>query len=201
MEDDVSLLSLVNWSWLHLLIPIAAVLSVVELRRSARNDEYLRRRGAVEFVADQHAAFVALHVVWLVAMVAEIILLSRQVVRFWPELLGLLFLAEATRTWSIAALGRHFSLRVLVIPRSLPNDTGPYRWIRHPYYLATGIELAALPLMLGAVVTGIAVTVINGVMIRKRIAAEERAFAEIGGRRQTREEQTTTKAPQRRTHQ
>ncbi|MBA3410944.1 MAG: hypothetical protein H0U15_08940, partial [Geodermatophilaceae bacterium] len=54
---------------------------------------------------------------------------------------------------------------------------GPYRWLRHPNYLAVVIEGVALPLVHTAWTTALAFTVLNAVLLlRFRIPAEERAL-------------------------
>ena len=55
---------------------------------------------------------------------------------------------------------------------------GPYRWLRHPNYLAVAIEGLALPLIHTAWITAAAFTVANAVLLLGfRIPAEERALA------------------------
>ena len=44
--------------------------------------------------------------------------------------------ATALRWWVIATLGERWSTRVLVLPGAPPVRGGPYRWLRHPNYLA-----------------------------------------------------------------
>ena len=55
-------------------------------------------------------------------------------------------------------------------------EGGPYRWLPHPNYLAVAVEGAALPLVHGAWITAVAFTVLNAVLMRARITAENRAL-------------------------
>jgi methyltransferase len=50
---------------------------------------------------------------------------------------------------------------------------GPYRWIRHPNYVAVFVELAALPLIHGAWLTAAAGTALHVLVLRRRLALEE----------------------------
>jgi methyltransferase len=60
-----------------------------------------------------------------------------------------------------------------------PVVGGPYRWIRHPNYLAVCTEIAALPLVHTAWLTAVVFSVLNAALLRVRIGAEERALASV----------------------
>ena len=65
-------------------------------------------------------------------------------------------LANLLRFWVIATLGVHWNVRVV---RSMPLGVvtaGPYRFVRHPNYVAVFVELLALPLVHGACLTAVA---------------------------------------------
>lgn len=77
------------------------------------------------------------------------------------------------RLWAIATLGQQWNVRALV-PRDLHViDAGPYRFIRHPNYLALMLEFAGLPLIGGAYVCAVALSGLNGLLLAARIADEE----------------------------
>jgi methyltransferase len=95
--------------------------------------------------------------------------------------LGLAGLATATalRIWTLRTLGDSWSTRVTRFVgggRRVVTD-GPYRYIRHPNYLAVILELAALPMAGGAVVTAIAASLVNALVLSRRIPLEERELA------------------------
>ena len=78
--------------------------------------------------------------------------------RDWPRAaslaaLTLALLAMALRWWAVATLGRRWSTRIIVLPGRPLVTGGPYRVLRHPNYLAVVVELAAVPLIGGAVIT------------------------------------------------
>jgi methyltransferase len=56
--------------------------------------------------------------------------------------------------------------------------TGPYRWLRHPNYLAVVLEFVAIPLVHGAWVAAVVFSLANLVVLAIRIRVEERALAE-----------------------
>ncbi|HVZ39469.1 MAG TPA: isoprenylcysteine carboxylmethyltransferase family protein [Candidatus Kapabacteria bacterium] len=176
------LLSIVQWSPLHVVILLVIVQRILELRLSKRNEKRLRERGAVEVGADHSPAIVTLHALWFAGMIAEVVLLTRSINPFWPALLAILLLAQWLRYWAIRSLGPSWTTRVLVVPKSRPVTSGPYKYLRHPNYIVVATELFVLPVMLGAYVTAITVTVINAILLLIRIRAEDRAWREIGKR-------------------
>ena len=55
--------------------------------------------------------------------------------------------------------------------------TGPYRWLRHPNYLAVAVEVFALPMVHTAWVTAVVFSLANLGLMAVRIPVEERALA------------------------
>ena len=89
--------------------------------------------------------------------------------------------AQALRYWCIVSLGPAWNARALVDPACPIVARGPYRWIRHPNYLAVLIEFAALPAAFGAWRTGLVLNLLHAPLIAHRIRAEERLLGEIEG--------------------
>jgi methyltransferase len=175
----------VDWSWLHVLIPLVIVQRLVELRHAKRNAAWLLSKGAIEHGAGHYPMIVAVHVLWFVAMLLEILFLGRDIVPLWPLLLALFMLAQFVRYWAIRTLGRRWNTRVYVLPKATPIATGPYRYLRHPNYIAVGVELVTLPLIYGAFVTAIAISILNVAVLRRRVAIEEAALGYAASDRST----------------
>jgi methyltransferase len=95
---------------------------------------------------------------------------------------AVMFAAKALKFWAIASLGTRWTYKVLVIPALPLVTTGPYRWIRHPNYVAVVGELIAMALMTRAGVTGPLGTLFFGWLLWRRITAEERAMELYSGR-------------------
>jgi methyltransferase len=166
--------SMTRW----LVLAVAAE-RAVELLVSSRNARRLRRRGAVEAGRGHYPAMVAFHAALLVACAAEPALLPGP----WPAPVALsagaaVLLAQGLRWWAVATLGGRWTTRVLVLPGAPPVRSGPYRWLRHPNYLAVAVEVLCLPLATGAWRTALVATVLDAVLLRVRIRAEERALGE-----------------------
>jgi methyltransferase len=97
--------------------------------------------------------------------------------------------AQALRYWAIASLGERWNVRVIVEPGIPVEVHGPYRYLRHPNYVAVVLEGLAVPLVHGAWLTALAFSVSNAVLLAVRIRCEERALgthcayaARLGGR-------------------
>jgi methyltransferase len=151
---------------------------LAEMAVSKRNAAWARARGGVEAGRRHFPLMTALHLGFFGGCLAEVWLLGRPFIPAlaWP-MLALALLAQGLRYWAIAALGRHWNVRVIVVPGARPVATGPYRHLRHPNYLAVVLEGAAVPLMHTAYLTAAAFTVLNAWMLAVRIRCEEQALA------------------------
>ena len=87
-------------------------------------------------------------------------------------------LAQGLRWASMETLGEFWNARVIVLPGAPRIRTGPYRWLRHPNYVAVAVELLAGPMSFGAWRTAVLFTVANFFALRVRIRCENRALAE-----------------------
>jgi methyltransferase len=151
---------------------------LAELVVSSRHAAAMRARGGVEYGAGHYPFMVALHVAMLAGCFLEPVVADRP---FIPALgwsmVVVVLAAMALRWWCIATLGVQWNTRVIVAP-GLPLVTGgPYRWLRHPNYVAVVAEGAALPLVHSAWVTALVFTVLNAVLLRIRIRVEDAALA------------------------
>jgi methyltransferase len=167
------------------LILLVVFQRVTELRLAKRNERLARAAGAVELGAGHYPWMVAIHTLFLISCAAEVWLLDRL---FAPRAAGamLLLLGFATflRYWAISTLGERWTTRVLVRPGVPLVTAGPYRWLRHPNYLAVVIEIAALPLVHGAWLTAVVFSVANAALLTVRIRVESMALAGHGGDRE-----------------
>jgi methyltransferase len=159
------------------LLALVALERCVELVVSTRNARRALARGGVELGRGHYPAMVLFHALFLLACAVEPWLLPRA----WPRAVTLacavlVLAAQALRWWAVATLGPRWSTRIVVLPGAPPVIGGPYRWLRHPNYLAVVIELLVLPLALGALWTAAIGTVANAALLAVRIPAEERAL-------------------------
>lgn len=164
--------------WYLLLLGATAAERVAELVVSTRNARWAFARGGVEHGRGHFGPMVVLHTALLLGCALEVALADRPFVPWlgWPALAVALG-CQALRWWCIAALGPRWNTRVVVVP-GLPLVTrGPYRWLRHPNYVAVAAEGLALPLVHTAWVTAVLFTALNAwLLLGVRIPAEERAL-------------------------
>jgi methyltransferase len=116
---------------------------------------------------------VLLHGTWIAAMLLEGSGDGARRHRGW----ALVALAvQPLRYWVIASLGDRWTTRVLVPPGEPPIARGPYRRLRHPNYAVVAVEIASLPLAVGARTTAAAFTIANAALMAVRIPTEDRAL-------------------------
>ena len=149
---------------------------------SKRHAAWAFSRGGKEFGRNHFPAMVMLHTALLVCALAEVWMLERP---FLPILgwaaLTVVIASQTLRWWCVATLGRQWNTRVIVVPGLPLVSRGPYRLLRHPNYLAVVLEGAALPLVHSAWATAAGFTVLNAVLLARRIQVEERALATVAG--------------------
>jgi methyltransferase len=76
----------------------------------------------------------------------------------------------------VAALGKRWNPRLIVIPGTPLVRDGLYGWVRHPNYTAVAAEVAALPLVHSAWLTAIVFSVANALVLTVRIRTENAAL-------------------------
>ncbi|MCY7374021.1 MAG: isoprenylcysteine carboxyl methyltransferase family protein [Spirochaetaceae bacterium] len=153
---------------------------LAELVVSARNIRAAKAEGAVERGFGHYPVMVALHMGLLVGALVEVLVADRPFQHWlgWPMLV-LVVGAQALRWWCISTLGHQWNTRIVVLPGAGLVSVGPYRWLRHPNYLAVVVEGVALPLVHGAWVTALVFTVANAALLRTRIRCEEKALRDL----------------------
>ena len=111
-----------------------------------------------------------------IALACEVLLLGARPWPSWPLWLGFWVGTQALRFAAIRSLGDRWHVRIWVVPGMPLVRDGPYRWLRHPNYLAVVVELIAAPLMFGAWRTALGISALNLVALAIRIRAEEQAL-------------------------
>ena len=153
---------------------------LVEVAVSRRNAAWSFARGGTEYGKGHFPAMVLLHTAFLVACPAEVWLLDRPFVPWLGfPLLILAVAAQGLRWWCITTLGPRWNTRVIIVP-DLPRVTGgPYRFIRHPNYVAVVAEGIILPMIHTAWITALAFTILNAWLLTVRIRCEDKALSAL----------------------
>ena len=161
-----------------------ALLAVVALHRLAEVwVSRARLRAREEHLVAEPALFplmVTLHVGLIVAPLAEVMLLGRPFLPLLAALAGgVAVLATALRIWTLRTIGEAWNVRVVVPHEEHIVTSGPYAWVRHPNYLVVILEIAALPLLHGAWISAIGLTLLNALVLWRRIGTEEAALSRL----------------------
>jgi methyltransferase len=163
--------------WFTVLVGVIALERLAELVVSKRNAAWSKRRGGIELGQRHYIVMVILHAGLLLAAVIEVWGRRPAFVPWlgWTMLV-VVVLAQALRWLCIKTLGRQWNTRVIVVPGLGAVRSGPYRWLRHPNYVAVVAEGAALPLVHSAWITAVSFTVINAAVLRVRLRVENEAL-------------------------
>jgi methyltransferase len=150
---------------------------IFELALSRRNARRAFAEGAIEVGRGHFRVMSIFHTAFLFACAAEVIAFARP----FPGALGyasvaVALAAQALRYWCITTLGDRWNVRIIVRPGGAPVTSGPYRFLRHPNYLAVVLEMIFLPLVHGAYFTAVAFSLGNAALLWVRIRAEEQAL-------------------------
>ncbi len=138
------------------LLALVGLARLVELRISRRNQRNLEKLG-VRKIAEPHFRWMVFtHAGILACAAAEVMVLHRPLIPYLAIAMEALFVLEVMA-----------SSRVGVVA------SGPYRWVRHPNYVAVVIELFALPMIHTAWITALAGTLANLEILRRRLRVED----------------------------
>jgi len=160
-----------------ILLGAVAVLRLLELGISRRNQRRLVAQGARRAADPRFPAMVALHTAVLAGAAAEVVLLRRPLIPLLAAPMTALFLAaNGLRWWVIRTLGTHWNVQVMDSASLGVISSGPYRWVRHPNYSAVFVEMFSLPLIHTAWITAALGSALHAWVLRGRIAAEERVL-------------------------
>jgi methyltransferase len=158
-------------------IAIVFVPMLIEAWHAAANERVQRARGGVEASGDVYGIMRIAYPSAFLSMLVEQVLRggAQQTGTFGAGLIAFVG-AKALKWWAIRTLGRSWTFRVIVVPDAPLVIGGPYRFLRHPNYVAVVGELIAVSLMTQAWIAGPVAVVGFGLLILKRIAVEERAL-------------------------
>jgi methyltransferase len=156
------------------LVLAVGLMRLVELNISQRRRRAMAARGA-EPVSEPHfGAMVLVHFGILAGSLIEAAAFQRP---FIPAVaapaVALVLAANLLRWWVIATLGPLWNVKIMASLSLGVVSDGPFRFIRHPNYVAVFVELTALPLVHGAYVTAVLGAVAHVWVLYHRIRTEE----------------------------
>nr|WP_240746979.1 isoprenylcysteine carboxyl methyltransferase family protein [Cryptosporangium phraense] len=158
-----------------LLVLVVGLERVAELVVAVRNKRWMFERGGREYGQGHYPFMVVLHTGFLAACIVEAFHRPFLPWLGWPMLV-LAVAAQGLRWWCIRTLGPQWNTKIIVAPGMPLVTGGPYRWFRHPNYVAVVVEGFALPLIHTAWLTALVFTVLNAALLTVRIRAEDAAL-------------------------
>jgi methyltransferase len=161
---------------LALLAVVVVPWLLLETWRSRRHERALRARGAVEPSHDVHRYMQIVYPAQFAAMTLEGMLGGPACPLLVATGIAVFLAGKLVKWWAILALGPFWSFRVLVVPGAPLVTAGPYRFLRHPNYVGVVAEIVGTALMMAAPISGLLALVGFGLLLRARIAVEERAL-------------------------
>jgi methyltransferase len=156
------------------LLVYVALERAFELYLAQRNTRALLAHGGVEIGAGHYPAIVTVHTLWLLTLYLWALFGAAQIDWLWA---GVYALLQLGRLWVMASLGRFWTTRIITVPGAPLIASGPYRYLKHPNYLVVALEIAVLPLAVGAWPVAILFSLLNGAILVVRIRAENAALA------------------------
>ncbi|WP_030452310.1 isoprenylcysteine carboxyl methyltransferase family protein [Herbidospora cretacea] len=166
--------------WYAVLVALVGAERLAELVVAKRNLRWSLDRGGIVAGQGHYPFMVVLHTGLLAGCLIEVYAAGRP---FVPALgwtmLALVAASQALRWWCIRTLGHQWNTQVVVVPGLKAVTGGPYRFLRHPNYVAVAVEGLALPLVHSAWVTALVFTVLNAGLMVVRIRCEEAALARL----------------------
>ena len=157
-----------------LILALVTLQRVAELPWARANTRRLLAAGGREVSPGHYPLIVLLHAAWLASL-------------WWLgpgravnlPLLGVFALVEVGRLWVLAALGRRWTTRIIVVPGESLIRSGPYRFLNHPNYVVVAAEIALLPLVFGLWEVALVFTILNLIVLAIRVREEARALESV----------------------
>ena len=161
------------------IVAAIAIQRILAMGLGKKNAKYLYSLGGKKKSDNLVGLVKIMQISWLMGMVAEVYITNRSVIYPLAITAALVTMAsQVIRRISVKELGHFWTHRVIVLNNESVVNTGIYSYIRHPAWLAMGLEFAFVPLIHTAYLTALFFTVVNFFLSSKRIATEEKILSE-----------------------
>jgi len=155
-------------------ISFIVLLRIGELILSQRNEIWLLQQGAIEYGQKHYSYIVALHILFVVSLIAEYS--TKQTATFSLFFLVLYLLLLAFKASVITSLGKFWNTKIYHISGFPLIKTGVYKYVKHPNYLIVIAEIAIIPLVFHLYITAFTFTLLNAIMLSVRIKEENKVL-------------------------
>ena len=163
-----------------ILLFLVAFERIIELVISKRNLKWSFAQGGIEFGRPHYKYMVVIHLFLLAGSLVEVWVFKPHLnMAFCGTMFLLAIASQGLRSWCISTLGQRWNTLVVIIP-GLPAITrGPYKWFKHPNYVAVVVEGFALPLVGFAWRTALIFSILNFFVLKARLKCENAALATL----------------------
>jgi methyltransferase len=148
---------------------------LAELYVSSKNEKWLLRNGAVEYGKGHYPYIVAMHILFIVSIIAEYIWRDNTTASY--PLIIMFFVLIVIKVIVILTLGHYWNTKIYKVPGTRPVATGIYKYIKHPNYIIVICEIVIIPLAFGLYYTAVVFTILNAIMLTVRIKKENEVLA------------------------
>ena len=168
---------ILDWPvWAQIVLGYVVIQRLGELIYARSNTRRLLAEGGREHGAAHYPLFILLHGGWLIAIAC----FANPAAQPNQILCAGFFLSQALRLWTLASIGRWWTTRIISAPHFPRVKRGPYKFLPHPNYTVVVMEIALLPLLLGALWVAVVFTILNAGLLRLRIGVEAKVLEERG---------------------
>ncbi len=168
-------MTLLDWPiWALVVFGYVMAQRLAELAYANANTRRLLAEGGREYGARHYPLFLILHSGWLIS----IAMFAKPTATANIVLLIAFIASQAFRFWTLRSIGRWWTTRIISAPHFPRVKYGPYRYIKHPNYALVVVEIALLPLLLGAPAMAVTFSVLNAGLLWWRIRMENAVLVE-----------------------
>ncbi|HEY3249653.1 MAG TPA: isoprenylcysteine carboxylmethyltransferase family protein [Ignavibacteria bacterium] len=160
--------------WIFLFFVILQRLA--ELVYAKHNERHMISRGAIEYDREGYKYIVIMHSAFFISLIVENFFLLRELNPYWYVFFIIFVCGQGLRYSAIISLKEQWNTKIIVLKSGEIVKTGPYRYLRHPNYLGVVLEIIAIPLMFSCYITAFVFTILNLLVLKRRIPIEGEAL-------------------------
>lgn len=99
-----------------LFIMLLAAQRIAEMIVARRNEQKVKKQGAVEYGEGHYPFLVLMHVLFFVSLTAEVAAFQKTLSPRWAAIICIILFVQGIRYWALLSLGRYWNTKILVVP-------------------------------------------------------------------------------------
>ncbi len=169
---------------LLVIVVLLSTITIVFRRRAKSSDE------RISHSEEGWIPYLALHCSATILWVSSLAYLSYPSLVAWAAFplpawvrwlaFGLALFASLPMTWSLASLGKNLTDTVAIKSDAYLVTSGPYRWVRHPYYVTTAMVMATVTLLTANWLIGLGCAMVLTLLAIRTPNEEQKLEARFG---------------------